>query len=197
MIEAPPTYRKSIRYVTAIDGTTTEVTLSGPVSDRTVILIDKPTDPSAACDTLRERLHVARFRTVAIPAYSGLTAKSIVGFLDQLRIAGGLLVGDSAGAELAWDLAATYRERFTGLLVIDCGHPAVPGVEGSIRDRTCPAVDVDTTIMASSRFAYAVASASRRHVHGDFRMVELSGPRGSRHFIAQLATEIVVRALSR
>jgi pimeloyl-ACP methyl ester carboxylesterase len=148
MIDAPPGYHTSIRYVTAVDGTMTEVTLSGPLEGRTVVLIDKPTDRSAACDTLRERLHVAMFRTVAIPAYPGLTAKSIVRFLDQVGIAGGLLVGDKAGAELAWDLAASYRGRFTGLVAIDRGHPAVPDIEGIVRDRTCPAVDIDTTILA-------------------------------------------------
>ena len=73
----------------------------------------------------------------------------------------------------------------------------LPGVDGVIRDDDCPAVEVDTTILVSSRSAHAVARASRRHVHADFRLVELAGPRNSRHFTAQLATEIVVRALSR
>jgi hypothetical protein len=36
-----------------------------------------------------------------------------------------------------------------------------------------------------------------RHVLGEFRLAELAGWRGSRHFIAQLSTEIVLRSHSR
>ena len=197
MIDAPPGYHNSVHPVTAIDGDAVSVTLSGPVRGRTVVMFEELDRGSDSYDSVRERLHLAMFRTVGIPVRKGLSAKSIVAFLDQLQIAGGLLVGDGAGAELAWELAASHRERFTGLVAIDRGHPGVPGVDGVIRDDDCPAVEVDTTILVSSRSAHAVARASRRHVHADFRLVELAGPRNSRHFTAQLATEIVVRALSR
>jgi pimeloyl-ACP methyl ester carboxylesterase len=173
------------------------VTLSGPALGRTIIMLEEPTRNPVAQDVLRERLQVAMFHIVAIPIADGLSAKSVVGFLDQLQIASGLLVGDGAGAELAWDLAATHRERFTGLVAIDRGHPSVPNADGVIRDEGCPAVEVDTTILAQGSSAHAVARASRRHVHADFRLVDLAGPRNSQHFTAQLATEIVMRALSR
>ncbi len=192
-----PTDCQSIRVLTAIDGSQVPVTVSGPVKGRVVIIFEQAPCNGQYYDIVRERLHVAAFRTVVIPAHPGLTSKSIVGFLNQLKIAGGLLVADAAIGELAWDLAATFRDRFTGLVVIDSGHPRVPDVHGVIRDKDCPAVELDTTVLVSTRAAQTVARASRRYVHADFRLVELAGPRKSRHFTAQLATEIVVRALSR
>jgi pimeloyl-ACP methyl ester carboxylesterase len=197
MIDASlDTYRQSIPPITAIDGSQVPVTLSGPVKGRVVIMFEEAPHRTEHYGILRGRLHVAMFRTVVISADKRLSSKSAIGILDQLEVAGGLLVGDGAGGELAWNLAAAYRERFTGLVAIDCGHPRVPDLDGVIRDKDCPAVEVDTTVLASTRAAHAVARASRRFVHGEFRLVELAGPRRSRHFAAQLATEIVVRAIS-
>ncbi len=87
-------------------------------------------------------------------------------------------------------------ERFTGLVVVDGGHPRVADVESVVRDEDCPHVQVDTTALASTPAARTVAQASRRYVQGDFRLVELAGWRGSRHFTVQLATEIVLRSHS-
>jgi len=192
-----PTYRQSMRYIDAIEGFQVPVTLSGPENGRTVIMIDETPQKTDVYDIVRQRLHVAMFRTVLIPAHATLSPKSVVDMLDQLKVAGGLLVGDGMGGDLAWRLAATQRERFTGLVVIDVGHPRVPDNAGVIRDEHCPAVDVDTTAMVGTRAAQAVAQASRRYVHGEFRLVELAGPRKSRHFTAQLAAEIVLRSFSR
>jgi pimeloyl-ACP methyl ester carboxylesterase len=194
---SPPAYRELQRRVDAIDGFQVPVTLSGPDEGRVVIMLDAAPSKANHYDIVRERLHVAMFRTITIPAYDGLRPKSVLGILDHFKVAGGLLVGDRTGGELAWSLAATQGERFTGLVVIDCGHPRVPDIDGVVRDKHCPAVEVDTTSLVSSRAAHAVAQASRRYVQGEFRLVELAGPRNSRHFTAQLATEIVVRALSR
>lgn len=192
-----PVHRQSLYHVDAIDGFQVPVRLSGPDKGRVVIMFDGTPDTTDSYDIVRERLHVAMFRTVVLPTHEGLSSKAIIGILDRLKAAGGLLVGDGAGGELAWDLAATYRERFTGLVVVDCGHPRVPNDGGVIRDKHCPAVEVDTTALVSTRAAHGVARASRRYVHGEFRLVELAGPRKSRHFTAQLTAEIVVRALSR
>ena len=198
MIDAsPPTYRPSIRPVTAIDGSDVPVTLSGPAKGRVVIMLEQSLCGADYYDVVRERLHVAMFRTMVIPVHQRLTSKSVIAMLDQLKVGGGLLVGDGVGGELAWNLAAAHRERVTGLVAIDCGHPRVPGPDGVILEKVCPAVEVDTTVLVSTPRAHAVARASRRFVHAEFRLVELAGPRKSRHFAAQLATEIVVRALSR
>lgn len=186
-----------MRLVDVIDGFHVPVALSGPDQGRVVIMFDETPRRTDSYDIVRERLHVARFRTITIPAHESLSPKLVVGMLDQLNVVGGLLVGDGVGGELAWNLAASQRERFTGLVVIDCGHPRVPNIDGVIRDRHCSAVEVDTTALVSTRETDAVARASRRYVHGDFRLVEFAGPRNSRHFTAQLAAEIVVRALSR
>lgn len=192
-----PAYRQSMHYIDAIEGFQVPVTLSGPENGRIVIMIDETPQKSNAYDIVRQRLHLAMFRTVLIPANATLSPKSVVDMLDKLKVAGGLLVGDGTGGELAWCLAASQRERFTGLVVIDVGHPRVPDNGGVIRDEHCPAVDVDTTALVSTRTAQTIAQASRRYVHGEFRLVELAGPRKSRHFTTQLAAEIVLRSFSR
>ena len=79
-------------------------------------------------------------------------------------------------------------------MVIDCGHPRVPDINGVIRDQHCPPVQVDTTALVSTPAAHGVARASRRYVHGEFRLTDLAGWRKSRHFTAQLASEIVLRS---
>ncbi|WP_233213413.1 alpha/beta hydrolase [Mycobacterium hubeiense] len=192
-----PNNRERMRHVDTIDGFGVPVELSGPDNGRVVIMFEETHRKTDAYDIVRERLHVAMLRTLVIPADPRLTAKSVVGILDQLKIPGGLLVGDRTGGELAWNLAASQQERFTGLVVIDCGHPRAPDIDGVVRDRHCPAVQADATALVSTRAAHAVACESKRYVHGEFRLAELAGPRRSRHFIAQLATEIVVRSLSR
>jgi pimeloyl-ACP methyl ester carboxylesterase len=195
--ESIPRCRQSTRHVDAIEGVQVPVILSGPEKGRAVIMFDEKPNRTGAYDIVRQRLHMATFRTIVIPTDAKLSPKSVVDMLDRLKVSSGLLVGDRTGGELAWEVAATERERFTGLVVIDAGHPRAPDVDGVIRDGHCPAVQVDTTALVSTRALHAVAEASRRYVHGDFRLAELAGPRRSRHFIAQLATEIVVRALSR
>lgn len=198
MINAPQkTHRPSIHVVDAIDGIQVPVTMSGPATGRTIVMFDDASRITDAYDLVRDRLHVAMFRTVVISAEHELSPKAVVSVLDRLEVSSGLLVGDGAGGELAWSVAAAHGARFTGLVAIDCGHPSVPNIDGDIRDIHCPAVEVDTTVLVGTRATQAVARASRRLVHGEFRLVELAGPRSSRHFTTQLGAEIVLRALSR
>lgn len=194
---AVPRHPESIRHIPTIDGFRVPVRLAGPDTGRVVIMFDGSPDRTESYDVVRERLHVAMFRTVTFPVLDGLRPKVIIDILDRLKVAGGLLVGDGVGGELAWRLAAAHRERFTGLVVIDCGHPRVANDTGLARDKRCPAVAADTTMLVSTHSAHAAARASKRHVHGEFRLLELAGPRSSRHFTAQLTTEIVMRVLSR
>jgi len=190
--------RRVTRYVDVIDGgAQVPVMLAGPPAGRAIIMFDEPSQTASWYEALRERLHVAMFRTVVIPAHDGLTPKSVVAVLDQLQVPGGLLVGDGVGGDLAWSVAAYQGSRFTGLVVIDSGHPGVADPAGKVCDITCPAVEVDTTALVSTPTTQALARASRRMVNGEFRLVEAAGRRSSRHFMTQLATEIVVRALSR
>lgn len=198
MINAPQqAHSPSIRRIEMIDGTVVPVRMSGPETGRTIIMFEETPRVDGPYGAIRERLHVAMFRTVVISTHDGLTPKAVVTVLDQLKMPAGLLVGDGAAGDLAWGLAAAHGPRFTGLVVVDCGHPSVPDVDGDVGDIHCPAVEVDTTALVGSSAAQAVARASRRMVHGEFRLVELAGPRASRHFTTQLAAEIVVRALSR
>ena len=192
----PAVRHQSVRYVNATDGFSVPVTLSGPDDGRVVVMIDETRSETAAFYDVRRRLHVARLRTVTIPVIGRLSAKSVVDVLDQLGVPAGLLVGDRTGGDLAWDVAATQHERFTGLVVIDSGHPRVPDIYSVIRDEHCPPVHAATTALVSSRAADAVARASRRYVRGDFRLTELAGWRGSRHVTAQLSAEIVLRSHS-
>ncbi|MDX1882155.1 alpha/beta hydrolase [Mycolicibacterium sp. 120270] len=190
-------HRPSMHLIDAIDGITVPVTVSGPDRGRTIIMFEETSRIVDTYDTVRERLHVAMFRTVVISARNGLTPKAVIAVLDQLKVVGGLIVADGVCGDLAWSLAAAHGARFTGLVVIDSGHPAVPNVDGRVRDIHCPAVEVDTTVLVGGQASQAIARASRRLVQGEFRLVELAGPRTSRHFTTQLAAEIVVRALSR
>jgi len=63
-------------------------------------------------------------RTVVIGHDPRLHPKAVVGLLDALDVRWGVLVGDRAGAELAWELAATRLDRFTGLVVVGPWAPA-------------------------------------------------------------------------
>ena len=116
-----------------------------------------------------------------------------MGILDALDVRWGILVGDRAGAELAWELAATRLDRFTGLIVIDRGHPKVPDQNGVVRDDDCPPVEINTTALVSTPAARALARASQRYVYSDFRLVEFTGRRNAAESTAQLAAEIVLR----
>ncbi|MGE0220766.1 alpha/beta hydrolase, partial [Mycolicibacterium sp.] len=142
MTEAPPAQQLSMHSMNSIDGSLVPVKLSGPVTGRRVVLFGDPTGEDH--EPLCARLHVAMFRTVVLPADRGLTPKSIVGILDQLGVVGGVLVSTGAGARLAWSLAATHGEHFTGLVTVGSGHPAVPDARGRTHDEHCPTVEVDT-----------------------------------------------------
>lgn len=198
-ITNPTTQRPldSVDYVDTVDGFRVPVSVAGPENGRLIVMFEETRHNSDAYSSLRDRLHrlhIALLRTIVIPADPRLTAKSVLAILDTVGVAGGVLFGDGVGAELGWRLAATHPERFTGLVVIDGGHPRVADANGVIRDQDCPHVHVDTTALVSTPAAYAVAQASRRYVQGDFRLAKLGGWRGSSHFTAQLATEIVLRS---
>lgn len=116
-----------------------------------------------------------------------------MGILDTVEVNWCVVVGDRVGGELAWELAATRPDRFTGLVVIDRGHPRVPDQNGTVRDPECPPVEINTTALVSTPAARAVAKASQRYVYSDFRLVEFTGRRNAGESTAQLAAEIVLR----
>ena len=193
------TPRESVHYVDTVDGLRVPVSVAGRENGRPVIIFDETPHDSDEYGAVLERLHrlhIALLRTIVIATNPRLTDKSVLSILDTVGVAGSVLVGDGAGAELGWTLAAMHPERFTGLVAIDRGHPRVADVNGVVRDEDCPHVHVDTTALVSTAAARAVAQASRRYVQGDFRLAELACWRGSRHFTAQLATEIVLRSHS-
>lgn len=177
-----------------IDGLPVQVSAQGPPDGRTVVLLDMSRTVGSPYQELRDRLHVAKVQTVGISARLPLSDKAIVAILDSLSIRCAVLVGDGPCAEIAWLTAAHHPQRITGLVVIDGGHPGT--AHNDSRDALCPQVFADTTALVSSRGAGSIARASRRHVRGDFRIADLAGTRGSRHFIAQLSTEIVMHTLS-
>jgi hypothetical protein len=63
-----------------------------------------------------------------------------------------------------------------------------------IRDERCPPVEINTTVLVSSRATASVADASQRFVYGEHRLVVLPGRRSATEFTAQFAMEIVLRA---
>jgi pimeloyl-ACP methyl ester carboxylesterase len=176
-----------------LDGFPIQIDVTGPETGPAVVLLAAAAQAATSYDAVCERLHTASLRTVVIPPDRRLTAKSVLGVLDSVGVRWAVLVGDRSGAELAWELAATRLDRFTGLVVVDRGHPKVADHRGVIRDEDCPPVEMNTTALVSSPAALAVAKASQRYVYGDFRLVELLGRRTAQEATAQLAGEIVLR----
>ncbi|OHV06699.1 alpha/beta fold hydrolase [Mycobacterium talmoniae] len=180
--------------MTTVDGFPIPVSVAGPEGSPVVVVLSAAQRTVAAYDAVCERLHTAHLRTVVVGPDPRLTVKSVVGILDSLDIQWGVVVGDRlGGGELAWELAATRLDRFTGLVAIDRGHPRVPDLNGMVRDEHCPPVEINTTVLVSGRGAQQVARASQRYVYGDFRVVELLGRRSAQESTAQLAAEIVLR----
>ncbi|KAA8959879.1 alpha/beta hydrolase [Mycobacterium sp.] len=179
--------------MTTVDGFPVQVAVSGPESGSVVLVLGAAQRELHVYGPVCERLHRASLRTVVVGPDSRLRAKSVVGILDVLDIDWAVLVGDRVGGELAWELAATRWERFTGLVAIDRGHPRVADLTGVIRDEHCPPVEINTTVLVSTPAARAVARASQRYVYGDYRVVELLSRRNVQESTAQLAAEIVLR----
>lgn len=159
-----------------------------------MVLLGAAAHPLAAYAPLCARLHIAATRTIVIAADPRLNDKGVIDILDNLNIPSGVLVGDRSGAELAWEVAAARPERFTGLVVIDRGHPRVPDPHGVVRDPECPPVEINTTALVNSPAARAMAKASQSFVYSDFRLVQFSSRRDVEVATAQLAAEIVLRS---
>lgn len=181
--------------MTTLDGFPVPVAVAGPEKGVVVLILGDERRAPLAYDAVCERLHTASLRTVVIGFDRRLTAKSVVGILDALGIAWAVVVGDRAGGELAWELAATKLGRFVGLVVIDRGHPRAANLEGVVVDDHCPPVEVGTTALVSSPAARKVARDSERFVYSDYRVVDF-GRRTAAESTAQLAAEIVLRTSS-
>lgn len=176
-----------------VDGFGVPVEVAGPEQGSVVVVLGAANVATAAYEGVCQRLHTASLRTVVVGAEPRLTAKSVLGILDSLDVRWALLVGDRAGGELAWELAATRLDRFIGLVAVDRGHPRIADPSGVIRDEHCPPVELNTTVLVGTRAARAVAVASQRFVYGEYRVVDLLGRRNAADSTAQLATEIVMR----
>ena len=182
--------------MTTLDGIPIPVAVTGPDKGVVVVILAAEHRATAAYDAVCERLHTASLRTVVIGPDPRLTGKSVIGILDSLGIGWAVVVGDRAGAELAWKLAATRLGRFVGLVAIDRGHPRVADLDGVVRDEECPPVEVATTVLVSSPAARSIARDSQRFVYADYRMVDMLGRRNAQESTAQLAAEIVLRTSS-
>ena len=176
-----------------VDGFGVPVRVTGPERGPYVVLLGAAQHPLGAYDALCQRLHIAAARTVVVGADPRTNTKTVMEILDGLDVPSGVLVGDRVGAELAWEVAAARPDRFTGLVVIDRGHPRVPDPNGVVRDPDCPPVEINTTALFTSPPARAVARNSQRFVHSDYRLVEFTARRNAAMATAQLAAEIVLR----
>lgn len=179
--------------MTTLDGFPVPVGVAGPENGTVVVILAAEQRAPAAYDAVCERLHNASLRTVVIGADPRLTPKSVIGILDSLGIAWAVAVGDRAGADLAWELAATRLGRFAGLVAIDRAHPRVADTDEAAGDGMCPPVEIATTVLVSSPAARDAARDSQRFVFGDYRVVEMLGRRSANESTAQLATEIILR----
>jgi pimeloyl-ACP methyl ester carboxylesterase len=178
--------------MTTLDGFPVPVGIAGPEKGVVVVIVGDDQRAPAAYDAVCERLHTASLRTVVIGRDPRLTCKSVVGILDALGIAWAVVVGDRAGGDLAWELAATKLGRFVGLVVVDRGHPRAADRDGVVHDDHCPPVEIGTTVLFSSPADRAVARASQQYVYAEYRAVHL-GRRTVQESTAQLAAEIVLR----
>lgn len=179
-----------------VDGFQIPVSVTGPDRGPHVVLLGAAHHAPGAYEALCVRLHTAALRTVVIGADPRLHPKAVLAILDAVEVPWAVLVGDRFGAEVAWELAAVRPDRFIGLVVVDRGHPAVSGPGGIVRDRDCPPVEVNTTVLVSGPAPHAAAEASRRRVYGDFRVAEFTAARNAADSTAQLAAEIVLRSSS-
>ncbi|BBB42477.1 hypothetical protein MASB_30430 [Mycobacteroides abscessus subsp. bolletii BD] len=174
-----------------------QVNVSGPDKGTTVVMLAAAGHFALSYRAVCERLHTAGLRTAVIGHDPHLHAKAITGVLDDIGVKVALLAGDRAGGELAWDLAASKLDRFIGLVAIDRGHPRVADRAGLIRDKHCPPVEINTTVLVTSDATRAIARASQRFVYGDYRIVELMGRRSAtRDLTPELAAEVVLRSSS-
>lgn len=178
--------------MTTLDGFPVPVGITGPENGVVVVVVGDVQRPLAAYDAVCERLHTASLRTVVIGFDPRLTPKSVIGILDAVGIGWAVVVGDRAGGELAWELAAAGLGRFVGLVAIDRGHPRAADTHGVVRDDHCPPVEIGTTVLVSSPEARAVAQDSQRFVFSEYRVVDLAR-RAAQESTAQLAAEIVLR----
>lgn len=176
-----------------VDGFPVPVIVSGPDKGIHVVLLGAAMHAPSAYDALCARLHTAGVRTVVIGADPRLHPKAVVAIIDALEIPWAVLVGDRFGADVAWELAAARPDRFTGLVVVDRGHPALPDPHGTVRDADCPPVEINTTALTTSPATRAVARASQHRVYSDYRLVEFAHRRTADESTAQLAAEIVLR----
>jgi pimeloyl-ACP methyl ester carboxylesterase len=177
-----------------VDGFPVPVSATGPDKGPHVVVLGAAQHAPGAYDTLCQRLHIASVRTVVVGADPRLHPKAVVAVLDTLEVPWAILVGDRFGAELAWEAAAMRPDRFTGLVVIDRGHPRVPDPHGVVRDPDCPPVEMNTTALVTNPAARVMARASQRYVYGDYRLVEFAGRRNAAEATAQLAAEVVLRS---
>jgi pimeloyl-ACP methyl ester carboxylesterase len=159
------------------DGFDAVVEVDGPENAAVVVVLGAAQQGPAAYDAICRRLHTAALRTVVIAADPRLSPKSVVAVLDTLGVRWAILVGDRKGAELAWELAATRLDRFTG------GHP-----------EDCPPVEINTTVLVTTSAARSAAQSSQRYVYGELRVVEMTARRSAEEATAQVAAEIVMRS---
>nr|WP_082933148.1 alpha/beta hydrolase [Mycolicibacterium holsaticum] len=171
------------------DGIVETAWVSGPSHGSPVVLLTRLPSP---LDAVCQRLRIADLRTVVIDIDDRMTVDTVVGILDAIGVKCAVLAGDRGGGELAWRLAAARPDRFTGLVVIDVGHPEVAGRPCFAHGVPCPPINVNTTAIVSNSDALDAVHASGRYICGDFRLVRSS--RHAPHFIAQVASEIVLRS---
>jgi pimeloyl-ACP methyl ester carboxylesterase len=188
--------------VPTLHGFAVPVAVAGPEEGVVVVILGDRNRAPGAYDALCGRLHRAALRTVVIGFDARLTRASVLSLLDGLGIRWAVLVGDGAGGNLAWELAATTAGRFVGLVVIDRGHPRAADPAGIVTDDAAadndddvPPIRVDTTVLAGSPAALESARRSQRFVHSDCRVVDLVR-RNAAESTAQLAAEIVLRTSS-
>lgn len=191
--DAETSYQRHAQRMT-VDGIPIEVVGIGPIRGPAVVMLTSSRSRGVV-DRVCERLQVAALHPLVVIVDKRIAPETVMRLLATVGLQTAVLVGDRTGGQLAWQLAAAHPGRFTGLVVIDAGHPGVADVSGVISDSTCPAVRLNTTAIVSTSCARAVARASQRLVYGDFRLAETCSPRPTLLSVAQVSSEIVLRTI--
>ncbi|MBD8505476.1 alpha/beta hydrolase [Hoyosella sp. G463] len=166
----------------------------GDQRNAAVLILVPEGDAAEDYDELCARLHNSGLRTATVPVATTTPDADILGLIDALGLGWVHVTGIRAATVVAWQFAAHHFDRTSSLIVLGSGHPAAVTSQDTAIDATCPAIEVGTTIIATSPRELAHAKASGQHIRGDLRIVTTTDTAGAASELGVLATEVVLRS---
>ncbi|WP_149359955.1 alpha/beta hydrolase [Lolliginicoccus suaedae] len=170
------------------------VRCGGDQRNAAVLVLVPGNEAAEDYDELCTRLHNSGLRTVTVPVATDTPDADILALTDALQFGWVHVTGIRSATPVAWRFAAHHFDRTSSLIVLGSGHPAAVTSQDTATDAACPAVEVGTTIIATSPRELAHAKASGQHVRGDLRIVTTTDTTGAHSELGVLATEVVLRS---